>query len=112
VPGVLFFEAFPLIVLLYLLEKHDGFAFFRSWNMRLGLRVVGVVLLFGFCVPIVFLLFQMVSVLAYWPVNPDVYVVFPVALGLLFMLVGFVAFLALYVVWVRGRRVSGVAPSG
>jgi hypothetical protein len=109
VPGVLFFEAFPLIVLLYLLEKHDGFMLFRSWNMKKYLRVVGVVLLFGFCVPIVFLLFQMVSVLAYWPVNPEVYVGFPVALSLLLMLVGFVAFLALYAV--RVRRVSGVAPS-
>jgi len=112
VPGVLFFEAFPLIALLYLFEKHDGFAFFRSWNMRERLQVVGVFLIFGFCVPIVFMLFRMVSMFSYWPVNPDVYTVYPVAAGLLLMLVGFVVFVALYAVWVRGRRVSGIAPSG
>jgi hypothetical protein len=109
VPGVLFFEAFPLIGLLYLLEKHDGFAFFRSWNMRERLQVVGVFVLFGFCVPIVFMLFRMISMLFYLPVNPDVYTGLSVAAGLLCMLVGFVAFLALYVVWVRGRRVPAVS---
>lgn len=109
VPGVLFFEAFPLIGLLYLLEKHDAFAFFRSWNMRERLQVVSVFLLFGFCVPIVFMLFRMISMLFYLPVNPDVYTGLSVAAGLLCMLVGAVVLAVLYVVHVRGRSVVAVA---
>jgi hypothetical protein len=112
VPGVLFFEAFPLIGLLYLLEKHDGFAFLRSWNMRERLQVVGVFLIFGFCIPIVFMLFRMVSMSSYWPVNPDVYTLYPVAAGLLLMLVGAVVLAVLYIVRVRDRSVSAVAGSG
>jgi len=112
VPGVLFFEAFPLIILLYLVEKHGGFAFFRSWNMKERLQVVGVLSLFGFCVPIVFMVFRIVSMLSYWPVDPDVYTGLSVAAGLLFMLVGAVALAVLYVVRVRGRSVVSVAGSG
>ena len=109
VPGVLFFEAFPLIALLYLVEKHDGFAFFRSWNMRERLQVVSVFLLFGFCVPIVFMVFRMVSMVVMWPVDPDVYTELSVAGGLLLMLVGAVVLAVLYVVHVRGRSVVAVA---
>lgn len=112
VPGVLFFEAFPLIVWLYLVQKHDGFAFFRSWNMKERLQVVSVFLMFGFCVPIVFMVFRVVSMISYWPVDPDVYTLYPVAAGLLLMLVGAVVLAVLYVVRVRGRSVPAVAGSG
>jgi hypothetical protein len=112
VPGVLFFEAFPLIVLLYLVEKHDGFAFFKGWNMKERLEVVSVFLLFGFCVPIVFMVFRMVSMMIMWPVDPDIYTGLSVTAGLLLMLVGAVVLAVLYVVRVRGRSVPAVAGSG
>ena len=104
-PGVLFFEAFPLTVLLYLLHRNNGFAYFKSWNMGKRLQIPGVFLISGYVLPLVFMLFRMVSFFLYWPFNPDVLNTFSVTLGGLLMLTGLVIFIGLWTTHYR-RKLS------
>jgi hypothetical protein len=95
IPGVLFFEAFPLTFLLYLLHRNNGFAYFKNWNMGKRLQIPGVFLISGYILPLVFMVFRMVSLSLYWPLDPDELTTFSVTIGGLLMLTGLMIFIGL-----------------
>lgn len=103
IPGILFFEAFPLIPLLYLLEKHNGFARFQNWNKKQLLKVSGAFILLGYIVPIVFLIFQMLTALTLSSIDPYPANVFSVAISGSIMLTGLLIFTAL---WTTQRKTT------
>jgi hypothetical protein len=94
-PGVLFLEAFPLTFLLYLLHRNNGFAYFKNWNMGKRLQISGVFLISGYILPLVFMVFRMVSLSLYWPLDPDELTTFSVTIGGLLMLTGLMIFIGL-----------------
>jgi len=95
-PGVFFFEAFPLIALLYLLEKNNGFACFKTWNMRTQLQISGIFLFSGYTLPIWVMLFGMISLLFRLPLDPDRATVFSLIVGGALMLIGLALFVGLW----------------
>jgi len=95
VPGVFFFEAFPLIVLLYLLEKNRGFDFFKNWKMKEKLRISGFLVMLGYTIPIVFMLLNMVNIFLPWNTHPNYVTVWSASIGLLLMLMGSTIFVGL-----------------
>lgn len=106
ISGVLFFEAFPLTLLLYLLHRNNGFVYFKSWNMGKRLQIPGVFLISGYILPLVFMVLRMVSLLHHLPFNPDVLNVlntFSVTLGGLLMLTGLVIFIGLWTTHYRRK---------
>lgn len=107
-PGVLFFEAFPLIALLYLLEKNNGFAYFKSWNMKERLQISGALLIFGFMIPVVFMVLRMVSFLFYMPLDPQSLTEFSLAVGGTFMITGVVIFIVLWASHYRRKSLSAI----
>jgi hypothetical protein len=102
VPGVFFFEAFPLIALLYLLEKNNGFAYFKSWNMKQPLRISGMLLFSGYTFPIFFMLVGMFNViLRPMPLDPYKLTVYSLIAGGSLMVAGLVIFVGL---WASNHR--------
>jgi hypothetical protein len=102
-PGILFFEAFPLTMLLYLLHKNNAFAYFRNWNMKEQLQISGVLLIFGFMVPLVFMLFSMASFFLYLPVDPYGFTIFSLAIGGVLMFAGLIMFIGLWATYHRRK---------
>lgn len=95
-PVVFFFEAFPLIALLYLLEKNNGFAYFKTWKMRTQLQISGIFLFSGYTLPIWVMLFGMIAFLLRLPLDPIQAAQLSLALGGLLMLTGSVIFVGLW----------------
>jgi len=108
VPGLLFLETFPLIVLLYQVEKNNGFTYFKNWNAGKQLWISGVLLMFGYIVPIIFMLFRMVTIFWRWPIDPDYLTVFSVAAGCLLMLGGLMIFVGLAATHQRRRAFEAI----
>lgn len=95
-PGVLYFEAFPLTILIYLLHRNNGFAYFENWNMGKRLQIPGMLLISGFVLPLVFITVRMVSLSLHWPLNPDKLTTFSVIMGGLLMLTGLMIFIGFW----------------
>ena len=95
-PGVFFFEAFPLTALLYLLEKNNGFDYFKAWNMRTKLQISGIFLFSGYTLPIWVMLFGMISLLLRLPLDPDRAAAFSLIVGGTLMLIGLALFVGLW----------------
>jgi len=108
-PPVLFLEAFPLIVLLYLLNRNKTFAHFKAWNMGAKLQVAAAFLLFGYAIPIVFMALRIVSLAMYWPINPDSLTASSLIIGGLLMLVGLMVFISLLGIH-RQSRIRKMSP--
>lgn len=106
-PGVLFFEAFPLIALLYLLEKNNGFAYFKSWNTKRQLRISGTLLFVGYTFPIFFMLLGMFNfLLRPMPLDPNKLTAYSVIAGGSLMLAGLVIFIGLWASNYRRKSLS------
>lgn len=109
-PGVIFFEAFPLTVLLYLLHRNNGFAYFKNWNMGKCLQIPSVFLISGYTLPLVFITIRMLSLSLYWPLNPDELTTFSVATGGLLMLAGLLTFIGLWATHYRRKFIRTKTP--
>ncbi len=107
-PGVLFFEAFPLTVLLYLLHRNNGFAYFKNWNMGKRLQISGVFLITGYILPLVFMFFRMISFFLYWPYDPDELTTFSVTMGGLLMLTGLMIFIGVLTAHYRRKYLGNL----
>jgi archaellum biogenesis protein FlaJ (TadC family) len=103
VPELLFFEAFPLVALLYLLEKNNGLAYFKNWNAEKRLRISGLFLMFGYIIPIVFMLVDAVTLFWQSPIDQDFLTLFSVAAGCLLMLGGLIIFVGVATIHHRRR---------
>lgn len=105
-PGILFFEAFPLIALLYLLHRNNGLAFFRKWKMGKRLQISGLLLVSGYMFPLAFMLFRMFSLFLYLPFNPDRLTTYSLIIGGLLMLTGLVIFVGLWATYHRRKSLA------
>lgn len=106
VPGVLFLEAFPLTVLLHLLHKNNGFAYFKNWNMGKRLQISGVLLISGYIIPLASITLRMLSLNLHWSLDPDELTTFSVTIGGLLMLTGLMIFIGLLTTHHRRRSLS------
>jgi hypothetical protein len=95
-PVVFFFEAFPLIALLYLLEKNNGFAYFKAWKTRTQLQISGILLFSGYTLPIWVMLFGMIALILRLPLDSTQATQLSLALGGSLMLTGSVIFIGLW----------------
>lgn len=96
VPVVFFFEAFPLIALLYMLHRNNAFAYLRNWNMGRQLQISGAFLMSGYFLPLAFMVLRMLSLLFYYSLDSDMLTSFSVITGSLLMAVGTTLFIGLW----------------
>jgi len=108
VPGLLYLEAFPLAVLLYMLHRNKAFTYFRNWNVKKQLQISGVFLMAGFIIPLVFMVLRIFSLLLRLPLDPDAITLFSVISGGLLMVIGTMIFIKLWATHHQTRSSSTI----